>query len=114
MFARRALRCVGRPSSHFRPILPAKSLVPRATFKNSSKKSDPETVQESQVPVISYQGGERITEELHIGATTSAPVSPPGGDAESVATPLSPGAYKHMTPTLRKFTLPDKVAVVTG
>ncbi|QIX01883.1 hypothetical protein AMS68_007400 [Peltaster fructicola] len=88
--------------------------VNAAAFHNSAKKNDPETVQETQVPVVSYQGGERITEELKVGQTSTGPVAPPGADAERIAVPLNPAAYRHLTPTLAKFTCADKVVMVTG
>lgn len=111
MFSRSMLRVAGRQAIA-RPVTirPAFS----AGFKTTAKKNDPETVQEAQVPVVSYQGGERITEELKVGTNSSGPVAPPGADAERTATPMSPQAYKHLTPTLAKFTLPNKVAIVTG
>lgn len=85
-----------------------------ASFNTTTKKCDPETVQETQVPVVSYQGGERITEELKVGQTSTGPVTPAGVDVERVAVPLSPSAYRHLTPTLAKFTCADKVVMVTG
>lgn len=114
MFTRSVLR-----ASRMAPRAPVSVARPgvqvtRAAFHNSAKKNDPEIVQETQVPVVSYQGGERTTEELKVGQTSTGPVSPPGADAERVAVPLNPAAYRHLTPTLAKFTCADKVVMVTG
>jgi hypothetical protein len=105
MFGRTALRVARqravRPSS-FTPI------VSRATFTSTTKTNDPE------VPVISYHKGERSEATVHYDAANMGPVNPPGADESKVATPLRPEALKHLTPTLAKFTLPGKVAIVTG
>lgn len=105
MFGRTALRAasrtVSRPSS-FTPV------VSRATFKSSTKASDPE------VPVISYRKGERSEAKVQYEAGSSGPVSPPGADEVKSAIPLKPEAFQHLTPTLQKFTLNGKIAVVTG
>ncbi|PPJ60013.1 hypothetical protein CBER1_02692 [Cercospora berteroae] len=105
MFGRTALRAatraVSRPSS-FTPVLS------RATFKSSTKASDPE------VPVISYRKGERSEAKVQYEAGSSGPVSPPGADEVKTAIPLKPEALQHLTPTLQKFTLNGKIAVVTG
>ncbi|KAF2472510.1 NAD(P)-binding protein [Lindgomyces ingoldianus] len=46
---------------------------------------------------------------------TNAPVvTPPGADVKKVAQPLDPAIREHLTPTLKKFTLTDRVAIVTG
>jgi len=83
-------------------------LTSRAAFNSSSKKNDPE------VPVISYRQGERKEEQIHYDAKASGPVNPPGGDAEKNAIPLKSELIPQLTPTLQKFTLAGKVAVVTG
>lgn len=41
-------------------------------------------------------------------------VKPPGEDIKTVAQRLDPAIAERLTPTLKKFTLTDKVAVVTG
>ncbi|KXT12801.1 hypothetical protein AC579_1823 [Pseudocercospora musae] len=108
MFGRTALRVasrrvVGRPAA-FTPVLS------RAAFNSSSKNSDPE------IPVVSYRRGERqeTTVQYEASGNGNGPVSPPGADEEKKAIPLKPEALKHLTPTLQRFTLPAKVAVVTG
>lgn len=85
-----------------------------ALFNTSAKAADPEVVQEKEVPVVSYKDGQRSQEEIHVEKSGTGPVSPPGQDLETAAQPLNPQVLKHLTPTLHKFTLPGKVAVVTG
>lgn len=104
MFARSALRASQRA------IRPA-TFTPqtfRAAFGSSSKSNDPE------VPVVSYRHGERMEESVHYEPSANGPVTPPGADAEKPAIPLKSEVFSQLTPTLRNFTLPGKVAVVTG
>lgn len=104
MFARNALRMAGqramRPAA-FTPI------TARAAFNSSAKGSGPE------VPVVSYHQGER-TESAIPYEPKSGPVNPPGADEVKVAVPLKSEVFSQLTPTLSKFTLPGKVAIVTG
>ncbi|KAK4507682.1 hypothetical protein PRZ48_001417 [Zasmidium cellare] len=104
MLARTALRFTQRA---VRPAAFA-PLTSRAAFNSSSKSNDPE------VPVISYHNGERTEEALKYEAQKSGPVTPPGADAEKPAIPLKPEILSKLTPTLNRFTLPGKIAVVTG
>lgn len=65
--------------------------------------------------MISYRKGERREEAIQYdGASNTGPVSPPGADAEKPAIPMKSEIIPHLTPTLQKFTLPGKVAIVTG
>ena len=72
----------------------------------------PESVNERHVPVTSWNAGARSQEMLNV--TNSAPVNPAGQDIEAKAIPLDPEVAAQLTPTMSKFTLPGKVAVVTG
>lgn len=65
----------------------------------------------TEVPVISYSDGQRSVEQIQVEKTI---VSPPGIDVQSVATALKPELTAKLTPTMKKFTLHNKVAVVTG
>ncbi|KAF2764734.1 NAD(P)-binding protein [Teratosphaeria nubilosa] len=106
MFARSALRIAGRRTAIARPTS-FTPIVSRAGFQTSIKKQDPEVV------AVSYKDGVRQEEHIEVSAS-SGPVAPPGQDVEVPAIPLTQEAYKHLTPTLSRFTLPGKVAVVTG
>ncbi|KAK5696641.1 hypothetical protein LTR97_007945 [Elasticomyces elasticus] len=87
----------------------ATTYAPRSGFNSLAKHNGPE------VPVISYEGGCRHEEILSTPVSkTSGPVNPVGADEQKKAYPLSPSAFKYLTPTLSKFTLPGKVAVITG
>lgn len=65
------------------------------------------------MPVTSFEGGSVAHEVLQV-SEGSQPVNPPGMDSESVAHPLSTSVTAQLTPTMAKFTLHGKVAVVTG
>lgn len=105
MLARSVLRIAGRQA--FRPAAFAVP-IQRATFRSTSKNDDPD------VPVVSYQDGQRTEESLFVNPNRISPVSPQGVDVQKSAVPLNPNVYPQLTPTLSKFTLPGKVAIVTG
>lgn len=109
MFARSVVRSAARVSIKQTPI----SNVTRASFSTAMRlQTPPEVVQERSVPVTSYKDGERTAENLSVSNT--GPVSSAIVDEQAVARPLDPTVIPQLTPTMAKFTLPGKVAVVTG
>lgn len=102
---RAASRRAARPQFFSQVFAPA---IARASFNSSAKVFDPE------VPVVSYSKGERQQSTVQFEAGAGGPVSPPGTDEVKVAMPLKSEIHKNLTPTLKKFTLAGKVAVVTG
>ncbi|KAF2149425.1 NAD(P)-binding protein [Myriangium duriaei CBS 260.36] len=109
MFARPALRTALR-----RSIAPTPQFAARASLSTTVRRqTPPESLLERSVPVTHFEGGAVAHEELKV-SDNSQPVTPAGFDEESVAHPLSPSITKQMTPTMAKFTLHGKVAVVTG
>lgn len=105
MSARSALRLGQRAVRRAPAFSPMAS---RAAFSSTAKASDPE------VPVISYRRGERKEDAIHYEAAKSGPVSPPGCDEQKPAVPLNKEVFHKLTPTLQKFMLQGKVAIVTG
>lgn len=72
-------------------------------------------VEAHEVPVTNYSAGERTTFELPVQPVQeSQPVTPPGTDTKKVAFGLNSEIIKQLTPTMKKFTLEGKVAVITG
>lgn len=69
----------------------------------------------AKIPMVTYEGGQRH-EELLTPATANTvnPVNPPGQDDEKMAYALQSSISRHLTPTMSKFTLMGKVAVITG
>lgn len=110
MFARSVVRSAARRS--FRPIA-AQTPVFRAGFRSSVAVRDPETVNEKAINVVSYVDGERAQESIPV-TSSQEPVTPPGQDETRPAVPLSPALASQLTPTLAKFTLVGKTAMVTG
>ena len=110
MFARSAVKTASKQAFRSATFTTPRVAAPiqRAAFNSSSKDNKPE------VPVVSYQDGQRTVETLNIPAGASVPVQPPTGDVQKAAIPLNPNVYAQLTPTLAKFTLPGKVAIVTG
>lgn len=107
MLARSSFRLASRAA--FRPAVSA----PIRTFQTTRRQNDPETVSEDQVPVVHYHQGQRMTEDIKVDHTTG-PVAPSGEDVEARAIPLKKSVLQQLTPTLSKFTCPDKVAMITG
>ena len=103
MLARHLTRAALRPA--YRPT----TFATRALITYSAKRSF------SEIPVVSYEGGHRHEEVIRpTNSSASGPVSPAGQDEQKKAHALATNAYEHLTPTLSRFTLRDKVAVVTG
>jgi len=72
-------------------------------------------IEAQEVPVISYHAGERTESEVHVHPVQeSEPVTPAGADTKKVAFGLNSDIIKQLTPTMKKFTLEGKVAVITG
>ncbi|PNS15074.1 hypothetical protein CAC42_2303 [Sphaceloma murrayae] len=109
MFARPALRSALRTAVRT-PLANAS----RASITTTARRQvPPEVIQEHSVPVTHWEGGVAAHEVLKV-SDKSQPVNPPGMDEESVARPLDPALTAQLTPTMSKFTLHGKVAVVTG
>lgn len=98
---------VMKPTASFNPII---SRV--QPFSSSIIRRDPEAVNEKHINVVSYKDGARAQETLPV--QPAEPVAPPGQDIQAVAQPLNPAVIPQLTPTVAKFLLPGKVAVVTG
>jgi len=109
MFARNTVRMASRQA--FRPAVSTKQ-ASRA-FTQTPKINDPENISEDQINVVRYHQGQRTEQDLKVEHNTG-PVAPAGADVEVKATPLSQSVYAQLTPTLRRFTCPGKVAIVTG
>lgn len=99
-------------ASAFKPSFA--SVSQRAFLSRTAARRDPESVNEKHINVVGYKGGQRTEEDLPVSERSNEPVAPPGQDIQAVATPLNLDILPQLTPTLRKFTLPGRVAVVTG
>lgn len=108
MFARNSFKVASRAGAGLRPSTLA---APLRSFKTTAIRKDEPG--EDHIPVVHYEKGQRVTEDIHV-PENSAPFIPKEGDIESKAIPLKEAAYRQLTPTLKKFCLPGKVAVVTG
>ncbi len=106
MLAGSTLRVATRPTFGLLPILRRR---PLAAYTTSSRFFDP------SVSAVGYQRGNRMEQEIDVRAAHgTGPVKPPGSDSERTAMTLNENVYSLLTSTLSKFTLRDKVAVVTG
>ncbi|TKX24803.1 NADP-dependent mannitol dehydrogenase-like protein 1 [Elsinoe australis] len=118
MFARVAIRSAMRAPT-VRPVAAAAATgfkvgaTKVALSTSASRKTPPEVIQERHVPVTHWEGGVAAHEVLNV-SDKDQPVNPAQQDEEVVAKPLDPEVTAKLTPTMSKFTLHGKVAVVTG
>jgi len=110
--------------THFTPAARAPAFITSRPFHRSviSKDVMPESnvsasgpgtadmAPATEVPVISYVDGQRSEEQIQV----SKPVTPSGADVQHAASALKQSLTAQLTPTMKKFTLHGKVAVVTG
>ncbi|CAD0115391.1 unnamed protein product [Aureobasidium uvarum] len=88
--------------------------VPMTPLSNRTFASNRALGDEKSINVVSYsRSGQREQETLSV-PTASEPVNPPGQDIEVAAQPLKPELIQALPPTMQKFTLLGKVAVITG
>ena len=90
---------------------PVTSISAVRTFTKTAIRKD-EPAKEDSIHVVHYEKGQR--RELDIEVDETKPVIPAVQDVEIRAIPLKSQVYQTLTPTLQKFCLPGKVAVVTG
>ena len=102
-------------------LAPAVRVAPitRRTITTTIRRlDDQDHVSAKEVPVSTYSGdlaensGE--THVLTVNQTSSPIATPIIMDVAKRAFALDKGAAKNLTPTLKKFTLQNKVAIITG
>jgi hypothetical protein len=108
LFARTTLKTATRAGVSFRA---ATAVAPLRTFKTTAIRKD-EASKEDSIHVVHYEKGQRVEHDIEVDE--SKPVIPAVQDVEIKAVPLKSRVYETLTPTLKKFCLPGKVAVVTG
>jgi len=111
MLSRFALRGAGRIA--FRSSV-APTFAKRSISQSIRLMTPPDSIQERHVPVTSYKDGVAEHEILEVKEGAEGPVNPGGADSEAIAQPFNPEVLNHMTPTLKKYTLTGKTAVMTG
>ncbi|KAF4312595.1 hypothetical protein SLS57_011648 [Botryosphaeria dothidea] len=95
-----------------RVIAPAAQSV--RTFKTVQQQQNAEEIRAGKVLTVTYKDGVRQEVEIPVDQQNTGPVAPPGADEKKPAVPLKPSVLDQLNPTMAKFTLPGKVAVVTG
>ena len=86
--------------------------VPRRYVQSTARRLHPELAQTKKFPVISYHDGERTQSEITVHEPRAA--SSVAVDVRREALALLPETLSKLTPTMKKFTLAGKIAVVTG
>lgn len=107
LFNRTALKTVSRAGVALRP---ATSVTPFRSFKTTAIRKD--ASKEDSIHVVHYEKGQRVEHDIEVN--DDKPIMPAVEDIETRAIPLKQRVYETLTPTLKKFCLPGKVAVVTG
>lgn len=95
-----------------RVIAPATQSV--RTFKTVHQQQNAEEIKAGKVLTVTYKDGVRQEVEIPVEQSPAGPVAPPGADEKKPAVPLEKSILNQLNPTMAKFTLPGKVAVVTG
>lgn len=110
LFVRGAFKAANRTAlvSASRPVT---GITAFRTFTKTAIRKD-EPAKEDSIHVVSYEKGQRV--DLDIEVDETKPVIPAVQDVEIKAIPLKASVYSTLTPTLKKFCLPGKVAVITG
>ncbi len=101
--------------------VPTAARVSRS-IATSMTRPAPETVAEKEVPVVTYTAGDEHNTAakdghqtvLTVDASKSKDAALPIADVAKQAFALKRGVMGCLTPTLKKFTLHGKVAVITG
>jgi hypothetical protein len=110
MFARPAFRAA-------RAATPVVSRAARASFTVSAKLRDtPEITPAKEIPTTSYADGSVEQSTIVVDQKAQGGVSgvrQNSGHGHKIGH-LSKSTYKHLTPTMQKMSLMDKVVVVTG
>lgn len=92
--------------------------ITRRTITTTVKRLDEQDkVSAKEVPVSTYSGDQATNPgENHVLTVdqTATPIATPIMDVAKQAFALSKSVAKDLPPTLKKFTLQDKVAIVTG
>ena len=103
--SRRATISSRRPIAFFTPN------TYKAAYNSSASNHEPS----SSVSITSWSDRKRSQHEIQVKEEqTGEIVKPLQGDLQRTAKPLDGKVFERLTPTLTKFTLPGKVAVVTG
>lgn len=73
-----------------------------------------EKIETDTVPVVEYSSGTESPHHTVVKVDQFKPVASPIVDVAKKAFAMEPGLSQKLTPTLAKFTLEGKVALVTG
>lgn len=110
-FARAFHPSIARRVDEHTSEMPGVNHIPGSTTSPGSPEITPAPV--TKIPVVSYQDGKRVTEQIQV-TKQEGPVNPAGIDVEHKAMALNQGVIDQLTPTMKKFTLQGKTAIVTG
>jgi hypothetical protein len=100
-----ATRAGLRTAAIVAPSAPIRKFTTTTVRKDDASKED-------SIHVVHYEKGQRVEHDIEVDDTK--PVMPTAQDVEIKAVPLQRRVFETLTPTLKKFCLPGKVAVVTG
>ncbi|KAF2760441.1 NAD(P)-binding protein [Pseudovirgaria hyperparasitica] len=91
----------------FRAISPGLS----RSLHTVESKAHLEKVAKDSVPLVTFEQGERKEQMLHVDPQ---PVTSTVQDSQTAAQPFDGSVFQNLTPTMAKFTLIGRVAIITG
>jgi len=95
-------------------IVGGRRVVAPKRFIGTSRPTRNEKIEADTVPVVEYSSGTENPHHTVVKVDQHKPVAGPIMDVAKKAFAMEPGLYKKLTPTLAKFTLEGKVALITG
>lgn len=91
-------------------VIPAKRFIGTSVTRQTRN----EKIETDTVPVVEYSSGTENPHHTVVKVDQFKPVASPTVDVAKKAFAMEPGLSQKLTPTLVKFTLEGKVALVTG
>ena len=114
MFAQRIMKVAPRAAAHIASRTPTIQLTRTITATVARSTTKNEKIAEAEVPVVEYSSGSGEAHHTILKIDQTKPVSSPIVDVAKKAYALESSVISKLSPTLAKFTLHGKVALITG
>ena len=114
MFAKRALTMAPRAVARIAGRMPTTQLIRTHTATVARSTTKNEKIAEHEIPVVEYSSGSGEAHHTILKIDQTKPVSSPIVDVAKRAYALESSLVSKLSPTLAKFTLHGKVALITG
>ncbi|MCJ1316343.1 hypothetical protein MMC15_001664 [Xylographa vitiligo] len=114
MFAQRIMKVAPRAAARIASRTPTIQLTRTLTATVARSTTKNEKIAEAEVPVVEYSSGSGEAHHTILKIDQTKPVSSPIVDVAKKAYALESSVISKLSPTLAKFTLHGKVALITG